>query len=104
MTLDYNGLIIFSSKRIFFSICLESTEVKFLTAVSIEHQAFDLRKKERVLKRFSPMPDAYSEPCQTSKTERFAKIVNGLKSLTILAICSILDVRQGSEYASECYL
>ena len=33
---------------------------------------------------------AYSEPCQTSKMERFAEIVNG---------CSILDVWQGSEYA-----
>ena len=41
--------------------------------------------------------EVYSESCQTSKMERFAKI----KLLTILAKCSILDVLQDSEYASE---
>ena len=30
------------------------------------------------------LAEAYSEPCQTSKMEHFAKIVNGLKSFTIL--------------------
>ena len=35
---------------------------------------------------------AYLEPCQTSKMERFAKIVNGDKPLTIFAKRSILDV------------
>ena len=28
--------------------------------------------------------EAYSEPCQISKTERFAKLVQGQKRLTIL--------------------
>ena len=42
-------------------------------------------------------PEVYSEYFQTSKMERFAKI----KLLTILAKCSILDVLQDSEYASE---
>ena len=41
---------------------------------------------------------SYSEPCQTSKLERFAKIVDGFKPLTIFAKRSILDVRQGYEY------
>ena len=36
--------------------------------------------------------EAYSEPCQTSKMERSAKIVNGLKALTTLAKRFILDV------------
>ena len=40
----------------------------------------------------------YSEPYQKSKMVRFAKIVNGLKLLTIFAKSSILDVWLGSEY------
>ena len=43
--------------------------------------------------------EAYSEPCQTSKKEHFAKIVNGYKPSTIFAKCFILDLWQGSEYA-----
>ena len=45
--------------------------------------------------------DAYSEPYQTFKMERFAKIVNGEKSLTISAKRTILDVWHGSEYPSD---
>ena len=41
----------------------------------------------------------YSEPYQTSKMERFARVVNAFKPLTIFAERSILDVWQGSEYA-----
>ena len=41
------------------------------------------------------------EPFQTSKMERFAKIVNGQKPLTIFAKRSTLDVCQVSQYASE---
>ena len=37
-------------------------------------------------------PDAYSEPFQTSKMERFGKIVNNLQPLTIFAKRSILDI------------
>ena len=36
--------------------------------------------------------EAYSGHCQTSKMERFAKIINDLKPLNILAKSSILDV------------
>ena len=42
-----------------------------------------------------------SKPCQKSKKERFPKIVNGRKPSTISAKCSILDILQDSEYASE---
>ena len=37
-------------------------------------------------------PDEYSEPFQTSKMERFGKIVNNLQPLTIFAKRSILDI------------
>ena len=43
--------------------------------------------------------EANSESCHTSKIELFAKIVK--KSFTIFAKSYILDVCQGSEYASE---
>ena len=43
--------------------------------------------------------EGYSEPCQTSKMDVFAKIVNGFSSLTIFA--ESLDVWQESEFASE---
>ena len=46
-------------------------------------------------------PEAYSEPCQTSKMELFAKIVNGFSYLNIFAKSSISDVSQNSEFASE---
>ena len=36
--------------------------------------------------------EVYSEPCQTSKMECFAKIVSGWKSLTIFAKYSIFVV------------
>ena len=42
-----------------------------------------------------------SEFFQTSKTELFAKIVKDEKPFTIFVKTSILDVTQGSEYASE---
>ena len=50
------------------------------------------------------IPEAYSEACQISKTERFAKIVNGEKPISILAKRSILDVWQGSECTSDSVL
>ena len=40
----------------------------------------------------------YSESCQKSKMEGFAKIVDGLKPLTISVKRSIFAVWQGSEY------
>ena len=44
---------------------------------------------------------ANSKLCQTSQMELFTKIVKHWKSLIIFAKISILDVWQGSEYASE---
>ena len=43
----------------------------------------------------------YLEPRQISKMELFEKLVNGFQLLTIFIKSSILDVWQGSEYASE---
>ena len=48
------------------------------------------------------MPEAYSEPYQRSVMECFTIILSAKKLLTIFAKCSILDVFQGSEYASGC--
>ena len=45
--------------------------------------------------------EVYSKPCQTSNMERFVKIVNRFWPLTIFTKQSILDVPQGSEYASD---
>ena len=47
--------------------------------------------------------EAHSEPSQTYKMERFAKIVNGFQPLPIFAKPSILEVWQGSEYTSDSY-
>ena len=41
-------------------------------------------------------PEAYPEPCQTSKMDCFVKIVNGLNLLTFFVRHSILDVWQRS--------
>ena len=43
--------------------------------------------------------EVYSESCQTSKMERFGKIIHSFQSMIILAKHSILFVWQGSEYA-----
>ena len=45
--------------------------------------------------------EAYTEPCQTSKMEVFAKMVNGFSFLSIFAKIFILDVWEDSEFASE---
>ena len=44
--------------------------------------------------------EAYSEPSQKPKMERFVKIFDRWKPLIIFGKCSILDVWLGSEYAS----
>ena len=46
--------------------------------------------------------ETYSELCQTSKVESFAKIVNSFKKITIFKRNFILEIfdRQDSEYAS----
>ena len=52
---------------------------------------------------FLDMIGAYSEPCQTSKTEFFAEIVNVWKVLINFAKSFIVDVWYGSEYTSAWY-
>ena len=44
--------------------------------------------------------ETYWEPCQTTKIENFVTLVNGVYPFTTFAKCSILDIWQGSEYAS----
>ena len=46
--------------------------------------------------------EAYSELCQTSKVESFAKIVNGFKKITVFKRISIPEIfdKQDSEHAS----
>ena len=50
-------------------------------------------------KKDTRITDAYSEPCQTSMTEHFAKIVNDILLLIIFEKSLILDVGEGPEYA-----
>ena len=45
--------------------------------------------------------EANTGSCHTSKMELFAKIVRNEKPFTIFGRTSILDIEQGSEYASE---
>ena len=42
--------------------------------------------------KWSCQTETYLEPCQISKMECFAKIINGFQPLTIFARRSILDV------------
>ena len=44
------------------------------------------------------------ELCQTSKMERFARIVNNIQPLILQKAFSILDVWLGSEYTSDDYI
>ena len=47
------------------------------------------------------LSEAYSEPSQTFKMERFSKMVNGWILLTFFAKNFILDVWLGSEHVSD---
>ena len=48
------------------------------------------------------MSEAYSEQCQTSKMEGFAKTVSSFKPLKSFCKKLVLGVWQDSEYKSEC--
>ena len=52
---------------------------------------------------FQQGTEAYSEPSQTYKMERFVKTVSGQKPLIIFTKRSILDAWQGSEYTTEAW-
>ena len=45
--------------------------------------------------------ETYSQPCETSKRECFAKVVNGLQLLTLFTEHAMSDVWQGFECASD---
>ena len=44
------------------------------------------------------LAEAYTKPCQTSKVECFAEMVNGSTMLTVFAKHFLLNVCQSSEY------
>ena len=44
--------------------------------------------------------EEYSEACQTSNIEHFAKVINVYKLLTVFAVHSILDIWPIPEYVS----
>ena len=48
--------------------------------------------------------EVHSEPCETSKIDLFANIVNGQKPLTIFAKSYILDVWQDSVSIAEAFI
>ena len=54
-----------------------------------------------ILVQCRPEGELYSDPCQTSRIEVFAKIVYSLKLSTVFVKSSNLDVWQGSEYTSK---
>ena len=47
------------------------------------------------------LAESYSKSCQTTNTGRFAKIINEFPPLITFPKLFILDVWQGSEYASD---
>ena len=79
----------------------EHREIRSIHAYSVlvreNTDIFNAVLKAKVQKN---IPKVFSESCWTSKTKRFAKIVNSSWSLTIFGKCSILEVWQGSEYLS----
>ena len=82
----------------------EQTFLCFPVLLVYEKNSFDKLKSGRVLFRtwasFSFTPKAYLEPCQTSKMKPFTKIIKSFPLLAIFTESCILDVLQGSEYAS----
>ena len=61
-------------------------------------QYFETTNKQNTF--VEKISEVYSKHCQTFKMEIFAKIVNGFQPLTFFAKSSIVEVWQGSEYAS----
>ena len=49
------------------------------------------------------MTETYLESYQTAKMKFFCEIVNSFQLLIFLKESSLLDVWQGSQYASECH-
>ena len=72
----------------------DSIKIFVLSSLSLKGVAITFTGIILVLKELFDLPnaEAYSEPCQTSKIERFAKIHYGYKSSTIHAKPSILNV------------
>ena len=69
-------------------ICSNNFFRYFGTHKKVVETCFGIRKKTC---------KAYSQPCQTSKLELFANIVNGFQTITIFANRTVSDFQQGSK-------
>ena len=68
-------------------------KVFYFTQNSLVKAALEKKRKfcQRLIYNLA-IPEAYSEPCQICKTERFTKTVNGQKPISNLAKRFISDV------------
>ena len=75
-----------------FNYFKSSADSFFLVFPSRLFVTFDIQIDLKMKSTLEANSEAHSEPCQTSKTEIFTKIVSGFSFLTIFAKTSILDV------------
>ena len=86
--------------NIFYSVCKEMVNTNLVLVVCSGFSStfkFFIQEGNRY---FSSLSEANSEPSQTRELNFFTKINNGFPLLTVFVKSSILDVWQGSEYAS----
>ena len=79
----------------------EGKELLWCWSLSLFWKSWPDRLTCQTLSNDLTSKEAYSQPCQTSKIERFVKIINSFTPLTVFTKRSILDVWYFSEYASE---
>ena len=79
---------------------LYETNSQLETATTIIWNKFPIGNSRPIERYFTSLIQRYSEPCQTSKLELFANIVNSFQPLTNFVKLSILGAWRGSEYAS----
>ena len=109
MTSSYFFLLVYTYMLLNWKVCL----VKTLNAL---FAVIEMLNSWHFFVEIGHYSDRYSEPCQTSKIERFARTTNGWKPLTTFSKRSIIKVWQGSQYTptvakmnthwryiSECY-
>ena len=84
--MDYNLPLIYLSLNLDFIFSSGPTSSGPATSI-LRHEQMNAIKPHSLT-----YSEAYSEPCQTSKMEFFAKLVNGDQTLTIFANSLILDV------------
>ena len=87
-------------KLLIWSHLLKKSLMKILHFLCSVYNLVDRSRDLTLFREEGRSEELYSQPCQTSKMERFGKIVNRFQRLTIFTKRSILDVLQGCEYAS----